>query len=93
MNPDFNEEMVFKIPIAQSSSIFDKVNIISNDSEQKVDSIREELYKRSEIKFQLWVEGNQITHDDNLGFAIFNISELASSYTMEDKEVIDFETK
>lgn len=51
MNPDFNEEMVFKIPVAKSSSIFDKVNIYQRDSEMKVDSIRDELYKRSEVKF------------------------------------------
>lgn len=33
MNPDFNEEMVFKIPIPKSSSIFNKVAIIQKEAE------------------------------------------------------------
>lgn len=51
MNPDFNEEMVFKIPTSKTESIFDKVNIYQKDLDQKADIIREELYKRCEVKF------------------------------------------
>ncbi|KAL4496977.1 hypothetical protein ABPG72_002133 [Tetrahymena utriculariae] len=96
MNPDFNEEMVFKIPIIKSTNFFDKVNIVNivqNQNNVNIESMRDELSKRNEVRFSLWVEGNQITSDDNLGIASFNISELASSFQLEEKEVIDFETK
>lgn len=49
--------MVFKIPISKSQSLLNKVNLL-NDGDDDMKSLRDELQKRSDIKMQLWIQGN-----------------------------------
>ncbi|EGR30333.1 hypothetical protein IMG5_134820 [Ichthyophthirius multifiliis] len=93
-NPDFGEEMIFKIPLLNNKSLFSQSNKSKDkEYEYKLEALRDELQKRSEIKFQLWVEGDSITYGDNLGQVSFNLSEIGSTQTqieVQDKSVMDF---
>ncbi|KRX11165.1 C2 domain [Pseudocohnilembus persalinus] len=90
--PDFNELIVFRIPIIKQNSIFkqNEAKYQQNINEQ----IRDWLKRNNQIHFHLWLDGEDIMSDDNLGFTTCNISDIETQRApLEPKQFVNYKNQ
>ena len=83
--------MVFKIPIIKRDNFFSFPGGIDPKLDE-MDKLRDELQKRCQIKFVLWLDGEDVLPDDNLGYVICNIAEITKG-PVEPLYYVEYKTR